>query len=444
MRKLISIAAAVGAVLASTGAFALDEAGTAAAQIKLVVSGASAQRDTFNSELQKLCKTVSPDFDTYSTNNGFDFRAYSCTLDSNANNPNVPVSIENQTVAVYYRSEGGSVYGVGPLLAANPSFATGVKRLLVNTGVPCTNAGITGAHVCTLTGYDFTNDGETTSPARLGNDPSDLGVTDVEPNKFVDPNWPTISVLGASPTGTQLTQLNTLNATSVATTGTVFGIFVSTVGPTAGLTSITSEAVSSIFSGAITDWSKVHDAADGGQGAALPAGTITVCRREPGSGTQVAAQFQFTDTQCGKSPLPFLADPNAIENNTTAALNTCVANAAGGRIGFRSIGGSTTAGTKLIKLDGVTASKLNAATGIYSWHYEATAQRRAGLTGTRLALANALISSAQKATVLANDATSNAFALPSFNTPIFPVSTNQPIALGVRSKNSCKRAIQVN
>ncbi len=58
MRKNNLIAVAVAAAIGSTGAYALDEAGANGAQIKLVVSGASAQRDTFRTELQKLCKNA--------------------------------------------------------------------------------------------------------------------------------------------------------------------------------------------------------------------------------------------------------------------------------------------------------------------------------------------------------------------------------------------------
>jgi len=444
MRKQLTVAAAVAAALASTGAFALNEAGTAGAQITLIVSGASAQRDAFNNELKKLCNNAgATDFDTYSADDGNsatseDFRVYSCTLDSNADNANVPVGIQNQTVAVYYRSEGGSVYGVGPLLSTNPTFATGVKRILVNTATPCSNPGVTGSHTCPIVGYSLTSDSDATSPSRLDTEPTDLGISDVEPKQFTGANWPVFgtSVLGNAPTPAQL---SSLNSSAQATTGTVFGILVSNSGPTAGLTNISREAVSSIFSGVVTDWGSVDD----GAGNALAAGPITVCRREPGSGTQVAASIYFTGTGCSSAPLTFLADPAAIENSTSTQMNTCVAQS--GAIGFRNVGSNPT-GAHFVQLDGQDATKKNAALGRYQFNFEATSQKRTGLAGTKLTLANTLISFAQKQAALNTALNDSTFALPTFNAPATFAKANstQPVALGLRNKSSCKSQLQLN
>ncbi len=57
--KNFKIAAAVSAALmCSSGAFALNQADTAAAPTQLVVAGASAARDNFQAEFQLLCQAA--------------------------------------------------------------------------------------------------------------------------------------------------------------------------------------------------------------------------------------------------------------------------------------------------------------------------------------------------------------------------------------------------
>src|ERR1700736_1419121 len=107
------IAAGVAAVLGASSAFGLAP-GTAT-QLNLTVGGSSAFRDAFKAEFTNSGYCVAGTLDNFiaSTTNLPDFRAYSCTLASAAP---VPSADFGKTVTVWYRSEAGSIMGVGPLV----------------------------------------------------------------------------------------------------------------------------------------------------------------------------------------------------------------------------------------------------------------------------------------------------------------------------------------
>lgn len=457
MRTQISLAAAVAAVLASHSAFALDPATSIAAPIQLVVSGASAQRDTFRDVLQDtgdglgLCTVGS--FNSYVASDGVsstseDFRAYSCTLKSG--DPDVTDSIEGQNVTVYYRSEGGSVYGVGPLLAANPTFATGVKRLEITNDGNCSLNTIT--YTCSVAGYVIATDTIATAN-RLVDDPTELGVSDLEPALFKNTvHWPSPSVLGPVPSGTQLTQLTTLSNGSVQANGTAFGIAVSNNGVTSGVTNLSRQAVASIFSGGSTSWGDVENSAAVPGAAAIGASTdtITLCRREPGSGTQVAAAVYFLNQGCPGTSVNFRVGngTTVIENNTTGQLQACLA--APGSIGIMNVQSLPTDAAlnqwHFVSLDGNAANKQNAALGRYGFAFEVTMQTRSGLPAADNALATDLRNGSRRAAHQSTSATASSFALPiaGVNTPsIANAQGTQPIAIGTRSKNSCRPFLSV-
>src|SRR5262245_6269581 len=130
MKNLKICAAVTAAMMMSSGAFALDQAGTAAAPIQLVVAGASAARDTFQAEFQALCQAGTINLYRALPTTNQDFRAYSCTL---LNAAPVPAAIRGLNAAVYYRAEGGSGWGPGSIAKVQQ-----IKRLTVDAG--CTLA----------------------------------------------------------------------------------------------------------------------------------------------------------------------------------------------------------------------------------------------------------------------------------------------------------------
>lgn len=464
MRIQVSHAAAVAAVLASQSAFALDPAAAIEAPIQLVVSGSSAQRDTFRDVLEDtgdglgVCKEGS--FNSYiasdgSTSTSEDFRAYSCTLKDGGpgpsfGDPNVTDSIEGQNVTVYYRSEGGSVYGVGPLLAANPTFATGVKRLQITNDGNCSLNTIT--YTCSVAGYVLTTDTIGTAN-RLVDDLVEMGVSDVEPILFKNiVHWPSPSVLGPVPSGTQLTQLTMLNSASVQANGTVFGIAISNNGVTSGVTNLSRQAVASIFSGTATSWGDIESsgAVPGAAAIGTSADTITLCRRGPGSGTQAAAAVYFLNVGCPGFSVPFRTGngTTVIENSTAQQLQVCLSRP--GAIGMMNVLGVPTdpalSHWHFVTLDGVAANKRNAALGRYGFAFEVTMQIRSGLLAPDNALVTDLRNGSRRVQRQNTSATASSFAvpIPGVNTPsIANAQTNQPVAIGTRNKNSCRPFLSV-
>ena len=422
--KNLKICAAVGAALAmSSGAFALNQTNTAAAPIQLVVAGASAARDTFSAEFQALCQPGTIDLYRVSAASSPDFRAYSCTL---LNAAPVPTAIRNTNAAVYYRSEGGSVWGPG-------SIAKGlqIKKLVVDGG--CAAPGFPNFGDCPATDTLATE----AATGHLANATTDLGVSDEEPAMYRGENW-VGGALGTEPASGVLESLS--RSTGFAQT---FGVLVNTSVP---VDNLSKQDIASIYQGAYSDWSQVRNQATG---QALPAGQITVCRREPGSGTQVSAGVYFLNQNCGISAEPFVAAPIGPAGNpvnelaSTSGLEVCVSTNPGS-IGpniFKSSG--LQPNTKYVSIDGTAPSKIEAAGGHYPYWFESSFSKRPGLAGNANTLADLLISRARAVAGIPGTSAS-AFAVPgvSGNSPVLPVApAGTPVGIGTKSGNSCKTAL---
>jgi len=418
MRNL-KIAAALAAVCAGGSAYALPP--DTVHQINLVVAGASAQRNTFQQEFTAICQSGTLDLYQASPANNQDFRAYSCTL----NAAGLPASIAGRTAVVYYRSEGGSVYGVGPL-AKNLQ----VKRLLLNSS--CVRATPPNFGTCSVTGYNLTTDGVTSG--NLVNSLVDLGVSDVEPARFTGENWPAAgtSGLGGQPTSAQFGTISAQTAT-----GTVFGILVNA---NLAVEDLSRQDINSIFTGQYGTWDQVAKV----NNTVEASGEIKVCRREPGSGTQTSASIYFNGLGC-PAGYPFVTAPagplfgnEVIENGTSTTMNSCVSGKPGS-IGIQTYTATAPAGTKWVTINGKQPGKLAAALGDYDFWFESTFNKDEVIAAKPLenALADFLISRARNAaTIPVND---SAFALYNggANPPVIPVDPTRPIALGTRGGASC-------
>jgi ABC-type phosphate transport system substrate-binding protein len=422
MKNLKICAAVSAALMASSGAFALNQADTAAAPVQLFVSGSSAARDTFQSEFTANCQAGTVNLYRASPTTGQDFRAYSCTL---LNAAPVPVAIRNTNATVYYRSEGGSVWGPGPIAKGQS-----IKRLVVDG--TCTLVASPGFGDCAAT-YTFATDAGT---GHLVNASVDLGVSDEEAGMYRGENWAG-GALGLEPAPGSLETL--AKSTGFAQT---FGVLVNSALP---ISSISAQDVASIYAGNYSDWSQVQDQTTGN---ALPALPITICRREPGSGTQVGAAIKFLHQNCGVSSEPFVASPagpngnTVIENTTTSGLETCTAGTAGA-IGPNIFKSTAPAGTKYLSIDGVAPSKVNAARGAYDYWFEASFAKRPGLAGNANSLADFLIARARAVAGIPGTSAS-AFAVPgvSGNAPVLPVAAaGTPVGIGTKGGNSCKTAL---
>jgi ABC-type phosphate transport system substrate-binding protein len=427
----VKIASAVVAVLSASSAYALDPAATEGATIKLVIAGASAARDAVEAAINPALSPTSicandGSYSRYraSGTNSPDFRIYSCIVRNDGPGGNITDSIQGKTIAIRYRSEGGSIYGPG-------SIAKGVQLKALRTNQTTACAGGPVEYTCTVTGYSLDTDSigaGGTGQSFLANMTTDVGVADVEPEMFIGANWPNAaeSVLGAEP---PLSTLQALDAVPVL--GQTFGVIVHSAST---VTNMSKQDIRSIFMGNYYDWSQV--AGSGKTGA------IEVCRRERGSGTQTAADIYFNGTNCSSGAYVFVHSTEnppifgntVIENSTSSSLGTCVSGRTGG-IGI-AVGNAAPAGTKFVSIDNVAMTKANAATGSYDYWYEATISTRAGLAGDALTTANVLKRLAANndtvPTIPSVIALAGLGPVGAENVPVLPLDGTRPVALGRR------------
>jgi hypothetical protein len=428
------IAAGVAAILGASSAFGLAP-GTATT-LNLTIAGSSAFRDAFKTEFTGGGYCVAGTVDNFvaSSTNSPDFRAYSCTLASAAP---VPSADFGKTVTVWYRSEDGSIMGVAPL----------VKNITIgrldNSAANCTGA--SPNWVCPVVGYNATND---TATSGLTYAKVQLGISDVEPAALSGENWGgQFTFLGADPG--QPFVIN--NVTAKPVIGQVFSIVVSKAGPTAAVTNLRRQDITSIFTGVYSDWSSVAKA----DGTPMAAGAITVCRRDTGSGTQASASIYFNGYGCSPASYPFVTSPapfgNPIVTNlSTSEVKTCINNAAtagNGAIGIVAVGNTPTSGTT-ISIDGIAPSADAAALGTYQYYMESTFNTPklyavpSGEAALVTALSNRLSLNSTAPTNVA------LVSLPAGNTPTLPLThgaTNGvPVAIGSKSGNNCAPLQNVN
>lgn len=422
--RILRIVAAIGLGWATQTVYALPP--TATYDISLTVAGSSAQREVFRENFFTACEPATRNiYQARNASSGqfFEFYAYSCRIRSPIVGEDLPPPPElvGRNAIVYYRSEGGAVYGFGAL-AKNLL----VKRLVVDS--LCAAAAYPAPGPCPIGPYTLATDSAT---GNLTFGAIELGTADVE-RRFFDltENWPVVgtSVLGAMPTAAQRATI-----THIPTTGTVFGVLVNASLPVSDLSR---QDVYSIFSGVYGDWSQVADTANNVDAT----GTITVCRRTPGSSAQIAAAIYFNRQACVAAS-PFITSPfgpifdnPVIDTQSGTAMGNCVASDVGA-IGFRHYTTAAPAGTKWVTINGTQPSKLAAALGDYDFWFESVYLWKE--TATLPALASYLRDTAQASDYLPNVDSAMALSLFGFNSPEIPVNLNQPVTLGTRNGDSC-------
>ena len=424
MRNSSTIGIAVAGILAASAA------GTASANsYTLYVTGASAQRTFWESDLGFLCNgvratpatkwTVIPSPDPGGTGIAVsypDIEAVQCLVTTSAQIPGATVVTAGDTITMQYAAELGSVWGIAPFLTSTNAFTSGRHFLDITNPNVCPPAG--GA--CTVTGYSRQTDLSSTGLAAAVT--PDLGATDAEPSLWVGgDDWPLTAGVGNSypilanastnkqPTPQEILAFAALPA-QTRVNQQVLSVIVNTAAPTGSLTSLSKASITSILTGKFTNWGGVPEI--GNSAITVP---IVVCRRDHGSGTEVTASVTFTGAQCGPGAQPIvrqrngnvtpslgkLASANVIENATTNELVACVTSKVGA-IGIRSLSFSSSYVT--LAIDGVEANAHNAANARYPYAYDAWVYTGSPtLTGAKLDVANALITDAQTASALAHE-----------------------------------------
>jgi hypothetical protein len=438
------IRAAVVAALSGAAATAAN-----AAAYTIHASGASAQRTFWESDLEALATGTYASTTDQSTppvtvctiiktTAGLnppvpDLHSLTCTISANrgATPPALPAGVNaGDTITLNYEAEFGSVWGIAPFIPGTVASTTGRRSV--------TCAGVTG----------YSRDQDTASACLSAPSGIDIAVSDWEPIMWASPdNWPVGDGLANGPDGTgtnnvidilsipgtgqpSLAQLQALEGTWSQINGEVFSVVVNnTAAPGNTITNLSTQSLRAIFTGQLKTWAQVPEVGSGG--------SIVVCRRDHGSGSQVTASTYFTQTECGGNNgsdytgaasgtaprfvsgnnsaagsnfgvldqtiaafdgLAFQVNP--IENFSSNDIKSCLAAYPGVSIGFLSL--SPGAGYNTISVDNVQANAHNSALGAYrfvsaTWGYNNTPNNQPGNTVVQ-AIASTLISDAQKPT----------------------------------------------
>jgi hypothetical protein len=453
MRSTYSkVAVAVAAALGAGSALAATNPNYT---LSLNVAGSSAMRDAVINEFTTvLCQsgTVAGPFVSAKEAPGTespDFRALTCTLAA-------PTSLAGTVVAVYYRSEGGSVFGIFGNPFLNGGTALPINRLNIGapSGTQPTAFGIQ-ENVAQLE-----SDTQISNEGAIIKDTVDLGVSDVEPQALVGENYGSeyaASAGGFIPYATPSKATLQAVPNFGAVIGEVYAPIVSNSGGTAGFTDasgitttkkgLTSQELATIYSGNVTDWSLVPSAA-----AVGGSGPITICRRDAGSGTQTVTSTHFLGTNCSTGGLSFVAASSpgitVVTNYATADVLSCVQNNAGaiGLVTLQPASKYTGAAATQIAVDGTVGSAFTSAQGQYTYYGEAYFIKNTLVTGAKATLIAKVVTDLESANNTPATATDpNLVALPKFNAPSSPVvlASGQkiPIAIGTTGGNVCSPLI---
>lgn len=366
--KLKTIAAAISMAAASQ-AFALGP--TATINETLYVSGSSAQF----SSLQVIADSlfVVGTIDNYTDTAGklgANYRAYFGTV-----KPGFGLA-SGKNVLLIEKGNGGSYNGVGPLARGTtlPFMAVNSTNCTAASGSPVYP---TPTFVC----------GATTVSAV-----PDVGVSDEEPTLFTGVNLAAGQVT--------LTPSELANITPDVQYDVVIGIaatnkLISDIATVPGLHGgFTKAQVAAILSGTYSDWSSICD--ETGVNC-LPAGTIFVEGRAPGSGTRASANAYFLNNPCGVPVSGALtmkdqtaSNPRFVQNSSSGTLQASLDadNALAGdhrAIGYLSLEYVPTGHSYgFVNINGEAPTNANAVAGAYDYYVTQSIQyRKTTVNGAR-------------------------------------------------------------
>jgi hypothetical protein len=312
-----------------------------------------------------------------------DFRAVSCYAQNGTYFPS------GNSVTIWYRPEGGSVVGVFPIYNNKPINELNISAAgCVTTASNATSATYNCTGVLGSTPANGTNDSFTGGVMSTA---VDIGISDLEPGAFGSitsgsthawagggNNDPTTAPTYASSfTGPDI-GVSALQGSSWQHTTIfeqVFGFMVNTA---LGISDLPKEQLTAVFDLAVTDWKSVATGASSSGTVSSSSNPIYVCNRELGSGTRASTDIFLNGDGCNTvGVVPSVPETGNVDNFATALEIDCVNSHANG-IGYVSIdnysklGVSPYTNVKAISVSTVTATQLNAATGVYSYVYEAS------------------------------------------------------------------------
>ncbi len=399
-RKL-PLAAALASVFAASSAFALapnaiNPQSPTANDIVIHYSGSTAQLDTVSALAEQYCDLSTRDIynnaSGNSTNNGFPnatHRVISCTLKNSAP---VPASIRGKNLYFSYQQNGGSIYGVTPVIDQ------------INLPFMKVYGGTCSGGTSPSTAWTCQNGNDPTDKlAKIHGPTSDQylakpvgGGSDVEPSAFKGENIRGLDF--GAPVGTDYhaeQAFNVVFGIAVRCELLDHSIYTSCTGTSGPIQSLSKASLASIFEGDKTTWEQVPEYGlnshkVSGYGNDLDAffqggtsgTTIHVCRRRPGSGTQASAQAYYLNQECGSPSRVFVTaagDPGRVEEieSSSKILTDCEdVNAGAIAISGTEKQPGATYGTNwaYVAINGVMPTQENAALGKYTYMFENSMQ----------------------------------------------------------------------
>lgn len=299
--KIRNLALAVAASLCASQAFALGIVASKNATLKLNVSGATAADIQFSNYITQVCTPGT--LDTF-RNPADNSRAFSCSIAAGE-----IAGVAGGTSALFRKESGGSATGVTPII--NNTTLNGID---LDT---CVLSATPNLWTCSNTTLQV---------------PSELGISDVEPELFTI----TANSIGAitDPNGVGQLNVSSVNAQT-------FGIVVTpdlrnalqaaqglVVGSddVANMPSLSSALIANIFASRMANWGTLVDSTGTGINATAVktnSNAVEVCLRAPGSGTQAQFNAFYMGNSClyrGASSKQFLGfstppDGNGINND---------------------------------------------------------------------------------------------------------------------------------
>lgn len=470
--KQLSLAVALAAV----APFAAAHAPNVTPDLVVNISGASAQQGTLGELLKDHCQSGT--LDVYldkpaSGSNGSAWRSYFCTMENVAA---VPANLRGKKVLFNTRAKGGSAWGVFPVARGwNVEFMNIAWDNDADSanGRNCTDANNDKTWECPVSSSTRSTDalasatGECPTAGTLTGSratlcaASDAGVSDVEPRMFnSSANMPA----GWSP----LTVAEMGGLSQESQYGVIFGAAVSNDVATAMINAgrsvvvdgktyanFTKSELQSMFANVgMKSWYDFN--ADIAAAVGDGSGSMRVCRRVVGSGTQAAAQAYFLNNPCSlgldghlgmvKGTDTTGADYTVVEGSGTGNVVDCL-NGVGtptgqGAVGFLATERQPSASDKwqFVAVDGVAPTVGSAESGLYDYVYEQTMQWRATLAGSKLDAVKFVRQMSGSAATLSKVNGSGKAIFPGV-AAIADASNNwqtmHPVLRGTRGGNSC-------
>jgi hypothetical protein len=358
MNRKAILAAAVASVLGTAAAYAAPPtlAQIEASTNNVYIAGSSAAKNGILAGLETtVCGGAGNAFIFNSSGNA-NFFAFSC----------VPVAAANASNGgvynFFYRDEGGSVVGMLPIVNAKQ-----INQLALTAGT----IGGCASSPCSIpvTGTSSTNGvDDSFGPAgTVAKAAVDIGVADVEPAALTGNNYPTpysTAVWGpvnnaglAALTGTQLF-------------GEVYALFVNENSPAfiENPLLLSVQTVQQILTHKIRNWNLVTDI--NGNAVTNASLNIQIVNREKGSGSRTATDLLIAGDSCTTGGGVLFDAAGATDFFSTGDVLNNAATIPGS-ITYATIDQAVTNMVQ-VRLNGVTPSNTNAATGAYPFWVEAT------------------------------------------------------------------------